>query len=49
MLQLVLNVAAAFSTFQRWTVGLGIEHQLNALRVAVGLAPVRVSDQRGHM
>jgi hypothetical protein len=41
-LQLVLNITAAFSAFQRWTVGLGIEWQLNELRAAVGLPPVQV-------
>jgi hypothetical protein len=39
----VLNITAAFASFQRWTVGLGIEGQLNGLRAAVGLSPVPVS------
>jgi len=35
----VLNITNTFdSSFSRWTVGLGIEHQLNELRVAAGLA-----------
>lgn len=38
MLQVVLNITNTFdSSFSRWTVGLGIEHQLNELRVAAGL------------
>lgn len=37
-LQVVLNLTNTFdSSFSRWTVGLGIEHQLNELRVAAGL------------
>ena len=37
-LQVVLNITNTFdSSFSRWTVGLGIEHQLNELRVAAGL------------
>ena len=37
--QVVLNITNTFdSSFSRWTVGLGIEHQLNELRVAAGLA-----------
>lgn len=36
--QVVLNITNTFdSSFSRWTVGLGIEHQLNELRVAAGL------------
>ena len=36
--QVVLNITNTFdSSFGRWTVGLGIEHQLNELRVAAGL------------
>ena len=38
----MLNITAAFSAFQRWTVGLGIEWQLNELRAAVGLPPLQV-------
>lgn len=35
----MLNITNTFdSSFSRWTVGLGIEHQLNELRVAAGLA-----------
>lgn len=35
---MVLNITNTFdSSFGRWTVGLGIEHQLNELRVAAGL------------
>lgn len=41
-LQLVLNITAALSSFQRWTVGLGIEPQLNSLRAAVGLPALQV-------
>ena len=38
-LQVVLNITNTFdSSFSRWTVGLGIEHQLNELRVAAGLS-----------
>ena len=38
-MQVVLNITNTFdSSFSRWTVGLGIEHQLNELRVAAGLA-----------
>ncbi|EFN57798.1 hypothetical protein CHLNCDRAFT_143159 [Chlorella variabilis] len=37
LIKLVLNITAALSSFQRWTVGLGIEPQLNSLRAAVGL------------
>lgn len=38
LVKLVLNVTNAFdSAFSRWTVGLGIEPHLNALRAAVGL------------
>lgn len=40
--QLVINITAAFGSFQRWTVGLGIEHQLQALQAAVGLPPSQV-------
>lgn len=37
-LQVVLNITNTFdSCFSRWTVGLGLEHQLNELRVAAGL------------
>ena len=37
-MQVVLNITNTFdSSFGRWTVGLGIEHQLNELRVAAGL------------
>lgn len=37
-LQVVLNITNTFdSSFSRWTVGLGLEHQLNELRVAAGL------------
>ena len=39
-MQLVLNLTTAFAAFERWTVGLGIEHQLGELRAAVGLHPV---------
>lgn len=35
----MLNITNTFdSSFSRWTAGLGIEHQLNELRVAAGLA-----------
>ena len=35
---MVLNITNTFdSSFSRWTVGLGIEHQLNELRAAAGL------------
>ena len=38
-MQVVLNITNTFdSSFSRWTVGLGIEHQLNELRVAADLA-----------
>lgn len=43
--QLVINITAAFGFFQRWTVGLGIEHQLQALQAAVGLPPTQVGQQ----
>lgn len=37
-LQVILNITNTFdSSFSRWTVGLGVEHQLNELRVAAGL------------
>lgn len=37
-MQVVLNITNTFdSSFGRWTVGLGIEHQLNELRAAAGL------------
>jgi len=42
--QLVLNITAAFSSFQRWTVGLGIEHQLQQLQATVGLPPTQVRE-----
>lgn len=45
--RIVLNLCAAFSSFQRWSVGLGVEHQLNALRAAVGLPEVPVSAGAG--
>ncbi|KAL0021755.1 hypothetical protein WJX79_004279 [Trebouxia sp. C0005] len=39
LIKVVLNITNTFdSSFSRWTVGLGIEHQLNELRVAAGLA-----------
>lgn len=38
LIKVVLNITNTFdSSFGRWTVGLGIEHQLNELRVAAGL------------
>jgi tryptophan 2,3-dioxygenase len=40
LLKLVLNLSAAFASFDRWTVGLGLEPQLDALRAAVGLGPM---------
>lgn len=43
----MLNLTAAFSSFERWTVGLGIEHQLQALQAAVGLQPTKVSGCAG--
>lgn len=43
LIKLVLNITAACSSFQRWTVGLGIEPQLNALRGAVGLPALQFS------
>lgn len=37
-MQVVLNITNTFdSSFSRWTVGLGIEHQLNELRLAADL------------
>ena len=39
---MVLNISAAFASFQRWSVGLGVERQLNALRATVGLREVQV-------
>ena len=41
-LQLVINISAAFSAFERWSVGLGVEHQLSGLRRAVGLPDFKV-------
>ncbi|KAL4425507.1 hypothetical protein ABPG75_009523 [Micractinium tetrahymenae] len=41
LVKLVINITAAFNSFQRWTVGLGIEHQLQDLQAAVGLAPTQ--------
>ncbi|KAL0045339.1 hypothetical protein WJX82_004255 [Trebouxia sp. C0006] len=39
LIKVVLNITNTFdSSFSRWTAGLGIEHQLNELRVAAGLA-----------
>ena len=40
LLQLVLNLTAAFTSFERWSVCLGIEHQLDELRASVGLPPL---------
>ncbi|KAL3134108.1 hypothetical protein ABBQ32_008530 [Trebouxia sp. C0010 RCD-2024] len=38
LIKVVLNITNTFdSSFSRWTVGLGLEHQLNELRVAAGL------------
>jgi len=39
LVKLVLNISNAFLYFQRWTVGIGIEHQIDELRGAVGLPP----------
>lgn len=41
-LQLVINISSAFAAFERWSVGLGVEHQLSALRRAVGLPEFKV-------
>ena len=38
-LQLVLNLSAALRSLERWSVGLGFEPQLDALRGLVGLPP----------
>ena len=41
LIKLVINLTStAFGAFQRWSVGLGLEPQLNALRKAVGLTPL---------
>ena len=37
----MLNLSSAFEAFQRWTVGLGIEHQLDQLRAAVSKPHLR--------
>lgn len=48
LVRIVLNLTAAFSAFERWSVCLGIEWQLDALRQAVGLPPApRVRGGRG--
>lgn len=40
LIKVVLNLSAAFSAFDRWSVGIGgIEGQLDELRLAVGLLP----------
>ena len=39
LVKLVLNLSTAFSTFQRWSVGLGIEPQMQELRNIVGVSP----------
>lgn len=46
LIKLVLNLSSAFQSFQRWSVGLGIENQLDELRSAVGLPGLY---QRGQM
>ena len=46
LLQLVINISAAFSAFKRWSVGLGVEHQLSELRQAVGLPDFKVGAGR---
>jgi tryptophan 2,3-dioxygenase len=41
LIKTVLNITSVFhGNFQRWTVGLGLEPQLNELRAAVGLDPL---------
>ncbi|KAK9819871.1 hypothetical protein WJX72_003475 [[Myrmecia] bisecta] len=49
LVKVVLNISNTFEmAFGRWTVGLGIEHQLNELRVAVGLSRLPTFDARTH-
>jgi hypothetical protein len=47
VIRLVINISAAFSAFERWSVGLGVEHQLSALRRAVGLPDFKVGGAEG--
>jgi tryptophan 2,3-dioxygenase len=43
LLKLVLNVSAALAPFGRWSVGVGLEPQVDALRAAVGLPPLMMT------
>lgn len=44
LIKVIINLTTiAFGSFQRWTVGLGIEPQLNSLREAVNLSPLPIT------